>query len=578
MDKFDEMKCAREAATQAIINSTANKKLIVSGPGTGKTHLFKKALKLCPSKGLALTFIRNLVFDLKNSLGDVADVFTFHGFCKHQLYRHAVDGLKDGWDYYPHLLTILAHDLKIMGNDEIKQTDIENCLHDLDDSANVIKDTLSLGDHYNSVSHVDLVYRVMKHFERAKDKIPTYPLIVVDEYQDFSRLETSFIQLMAERSPVLIAGDDDQALYSFKKASAQYIRELANEQQYNKFELPFCSRCPQVIVDAVNLVIGCAQRNGNLSGRVNKSFLCYLPDKYKDSAAHPKIVWARCTVERTNAPYGGKYIAGEIAKISSDDIQESHAGEYPTALIIGPSPFIGLAHREILKTFPQAVLKKTPRTDVSILDAYKRLAFNAASNLGLRILLQCQPPDEAEDLILKSLKYKSDLSSLLSGQYLEPHLKIAQLIRRLIDGESLTASEEMLICNKVGSTINEIKQVLQIENPDDESPEDSNEDSSASNQPSVVCTSLVGAKGLSGGHVFLVGLNNEHFPKNPSAITNDEICCFLVGLSRTRKECHLISCDHFGASSLKPSIFLSWIQQHLVNQKVDANYFKHTAP
>lgn len=97
----------RTEASDAIVNSGSHKKLIVAGPGTGKTFTFEQALRRAiadsgeESKGLALTFIRNLVADLSEALSDVADVFTFHGFCKHQMHRHAVAGLQEGWDYYP---------------------------------------------------------------------------------------------------------------------------------------------------------------------------------------------------------------------------------------------------------------------------------------------------------------------------------------------------------------------------------------------------------------------------------------------------------------------------------------------
>jgi hypothetical protein len=35
------------------------------------------------------------------------------------------------------------------------------------------------------------VYRVLRHFEHQDSAIPKNPMIVVDEYQDFSLLETS---------------------------------------------------------------------------------------------------------------------------------------------------------------------------------------------------------------------------------------------------------------------------------------------------------------------------------------------------------------------------------------------------
>ena len=100
-EAHDKITQKRTEATQAIVDSEADKKLIVAGPGTGKTFTFREALSVSDERGLALTFIRNLVAELRKDLSDVADVFTFHGFCKHQLYRHPTDGLQPGWHSSP---------------------------------------------------------------------------------------------------------------------------------------------------------------------------------------------------------------------------------------------------------------------------------------------------------------------------------------------------------------------------------------------------------------------------------------------------------------------------------------------
>jgi hypothetical protein len=74
----------------------------------------------------------------------------------------------------------------------------------------------------------------------------------------------------------------------------------------------------------------------------------------------------------------------------------------------------------------------------------------------------------------------------------------------------------------------------------------------AEDTPDVLFTSLVGSKGLSAEHVFIAGMNNNHFPRNPGAVTDDEICSLIVALSRTRKRCHVISFRFFGAGGLRP--------------------------
>ena len=52
----------------------------------------------------------------------------------------------------------------------------------------------------------------------------------------------------------------------------------------------------------VNDVIGHAKANGNLTDRVNEKYICYLPDKLPDSLNYPKIIHAKCSVQRKNAP------------------------------------------------------------------------------------------------------------------------------------------------------------------------------------------------------------------------------------------------------------------------------------
>lgn len=83
---------------------------------------------------------------------------------------------------------------------------------------------------------------------------------------------------------------------------------------------------------------------------------------------------------------------------------------------------------------------------------------------------------------------------------------------------------------------------------------------------------MIGSKGLSAGHVFIVGFNNGHLPRDRYDISDDEVCQFLVGLSRTRKACHVISVGRYGKGWLEPSDFAGWIAPHLEGLKVDKTY------
>ena len=85
-------------------------------------------------------------------------------------------------------------------------------------------------------------------------------------------------------------------------------------------------------------------------------------------------------------------------------------------------------------------------------------------------------------------------------------------------------------------------------------------------KPTIVCTTLIGAKGLSGGYVFFAGCL-ENYASTPNAVTNDDICKFIVALSRTRKELHLISSDlHYGWTAA-PSRLISWIDAARIEER-----------
>ena len=74
----------RTALTDAILNSDASKKLILAGPGTGKSFLFQQICKENVGEGeakiLALSFINELVDDLSRDLHQLAEVKTLHSF------------------------------------------------------------------------------------------------------------------------------------------------------------------------------------------------------------------------------------------------------------------------------------------------------------------------------------------------------------------------------------------------------------------------------------------------------------------------------------------------------------------
>ncbi|MBI2340426.1 MAG: hypothetical protein HYU99_08705, partial [Deltaproteobacteria bacterium] len=99
--------------------------------------------------------------------------------------------------------------------------------------------------------------------------------------------------------------------------------------------------------------------------------------------------------------------------------------------------------------------------------------------------------------------------------------------------------------------------------PEDENQGDKVEDTSVS----IKMTTINGSKGMSANYVFLIGMNNGEFPKSAPNPTDNEICQLIVGLTRTRKKCYLISNARFGlAFGKSKSVFIDWINPEKIDR------------
>jgi len=100
-----------EKSLEEILSSDYKNKLILGGPGTGKTFLFKNVIESLPENTdiLIITFINNLVDDLEKRLSKISNhsikVKTLHGFCNNFLLREI-----HPYEYFPELPRIIEDD------------------------------------------------------------------------------------------------------------------------------------------------------------------------------------------------------------------------------------------------------------------------------------------------------------------------------------------------------------------------------------------------------------------------------------------------------------------------------------
>ena len=108
-----DCKAERQKYVDAILKSGTRKKVVVAGPGTGKTFLFKKILK-DKNKSLTLTFVNALVEDLSLELCGLSDVKTLHSFA-YNILKTNMGSVK----IFPKLSEIIKEDAGILLKQEI---------------------------------------------------------------------------------------------------------------------------------------------------------------------------------------------------------------------------------------------------------------------------------------------------------------------------------------------------------------------------------------------------------------------------------------------------------------------------
>lgn len=531
------------AAIEAVLRSPSLKKLVIAGPGTGKTTLFQHLLELetgNPNRRIVLTFVNNLKDDLEEDLADLAKVFTLHSYCLGLLYQDSMlrSRLSSSFRCCPGLASIIARDWELIEASEAPLFVGE--MRNLTEN-NHIPFYLARGEYYDAVDFDDTVYRAYDGLESGRAAPDRYDLVLVDEYQDFNRLEAGFIDELGKNNSILIAGDDDQALYSqLRNASWDHIRLLNKAGEYEVFELPFCMRCPKVVVDAVSDVIIKAREIHKLEGRIEKPYKHFPPVKGADSVKYPKIINVETSVQRQGANYMGRYIAQAIREIPLDEIQTATHSGYPAVLVIVAKPYRDqiISHLEsegyTLDMRPEVAGKVDRELGLSILKEDRE------SNLGWRIILDSDTPSFLKDIIVTTADGTKLLVEVLPSKFCEEVLTEVDLYEK---PEEISKSQQVT--------------------------------PKAVDIPSVRVTSFEGAKGLSAQHVFIAGLHNGELPHNERDITDLEICKFIVGLTRTRKKCTLIHTRNFAGTWKNPSSFISWIDANrLEHIRVDAAYWR----
>lgn len=543
----DEAESQRAKHTSDILGSKSEKIVVVAGPGTGKTFLFSKILEgKTGGSTLTLSFINALVDDLSLGLCGLSEVKTLHGFSMATLNGTGKTKIK----IFPKLCEVIKKDAEMLLG---KKVDFEKMFQTGEVDEGLIAFYKKRKDSYGSFyGFSDAVYAVVKYMEAYPDKIPAFAQIVVDEFQDFNKIEVNLIELLASKSPIVIAGDDDQSLYvDLKSASPEFIREIHGPKrpEYESFNLPFCSRSTQVIVEAINDVTSKAKENGLLEGRVEKPYQYFTcKDKDKESTANPKIVHTQ--VFEKAVP---QFIQSEMCEIAKTERKKV------SVLVIIPPQLKSRLLPYYSKKLKEKGFKNIASVDVSsnkgltLMDALHLLLDDNKCELAWRIVAQTLLDEKDFKTLLEETNTGKKVSELLSKdikKQVNEHVQCLKKIRdeKECDTEKLDELFKAIGIDPLQIASEKIREEIQSKDWNGTSRREIKE-------MDIAVTTIPSSKGLAADYVFITHFDQPYFSQK-GKVTDGDVYNFLVALTRARKKAYLISTQEKN----RPTI-LDWIDK-----------------
>lgn len=259
---------------------------VLAGPGTGKTAtLVAFANRLLAEdteqRVKLLTFTRAATGELARRVADQPAATTerpstIHSFAIAVLLRnHGVGDLPeplrfaDNWEYDNIVRPTLARRARI----RIRQLDRlvremaanwESLRPERDRTVPQADRARFLGvwnEHRRILGYTllaELPYALREALQNHPDMVGIdYDALIVDEYQDLNACDLGVIRLIAERGcSIIAAGDDDQSIYSFRKAAPEGIRRFPDDYPgCADYPLSITKRCGRRIVEWANYLI-----------------------------------------------------------------------------------------------------------------------------------------------------------------------------------------------------------------------------------------------------------------------------------------------------------------------------------
>ncbi|MGB9814265.1 MAG: DNA helicase PcrA [Thermovenabulum sp.] len=584
--------------------------LVLAGAGSGKTRVITyrivylvEKMKVNPENILAITFTNKAANEMKERVqrllkekAEGLNVSTFHSACVKILKDNAEKlGFKRYFVIYDtdDQQNLIKECLKELNLDE-KKYPPAMCLEKIsgykeklisaeeafDKSKDIKEKTISniyllyqkkLKEN-NAFDFDDLIMKTVELFKKYPDVLEYYrekfKYILVDEYQDTNHAQYVFVKLLSEKHRnLLVVGDDDQSIYSFRGADIRNILEFEKDfPDAFVVKLERNYRSTQNILDAANEVI-----KHNFSRKEKRLFT--------EKGKGERIYFA----ELQNEHHEALFIGNEIERLVSK-------GEYyykNFAVLYRTNAQSRVFEEVFLKMgIPHRIfggVRFFQRKEIKDLVAYLRLVENEEDNMSLRRIINVPKRGIGSKTIeqleqISAQKGKSIFQLIIEGNLpmsastckklrefallikelkeLKKRVRIPELIENIISKtgyleelqnegteeandrienikEFISVAEEFVLRNEEGSLEEFLSEIALYTDLDKYNDEDD----------AVILMTLHSAKGLEFPVVFLAGMDEGIFPHYKSIFDTKELeeerrLCY-VGITRAKEILYL---------------------------------------
>ena len=453
---------------------------------------------------------------------------------------------------------------------------------------------------FNALDFDDLLFNTVHLLKTNKDVLlkwqNRFKYIVVDEYQDTSKIQYMLISLLGNiHKNVCVVGDDDQSIYKFRGADIENI--LSFEKQFDNakvIKLEQNYRSTKNILESANAVIA------NNTKRKSKKL-------WTDNSEGNKINLLNPIDEREEAAKIGDIIENYRAKgFKYSDMAILYRMNAQSRVIEEYFLRNAIPHRVV------GGLRFFDRKEIKDIIAYMRIGFNGKDDISFKRVINEPKRGIGKAAIerLEQIALNEDISLFEVCEKIEMYDELARYHKTLRDFVKLIYDfrVELSDIEKYASIVingsgyldmlnkedtiesrtraDNVKELLSMVKEFKENEEEpsvtaflenmallSDIDNYDNDEDAVVLMSMHAAKGLEFDIVFLAGVEEGMFPSTRSFGSNEEMeeerRLMYVAITRAKKELYITVSGKrtlFGNTMFsRPSRFIGEIPVNLLN-------------